>query len=157
MSICRRFELERDNGTFPPRSNDRIQVMKLRSVRDLHIAIVDDDEPLRSSLVDLMRSVGYRAEPFASGEALLMSPNLLSFDCVVADVHMPGMGGFNLVRQFQQQGAMTPVILITDFPDRHLDDEAITVGAQCLLRKPFEATTLINYVERSFSDERPPR
>jgi FixJ family two-component response regulator len=126
-------------------------------VREVRVAIVDDDEALCCSLVDLIRSVGYRAEPFASAEALLVSSELFLFSCVVADVHMPGMGGLNLARKLQEQGAMTPVILITALPDRHLDDEAVSVGAQCLLRKPFEATTLINHVERSLSDERHPR
>jgi FixJ family two-component response regulator len=125
-------------------------------VRNLHVAIVDEDEALCCSLVDLMRSVGYRAESFVSAETLLMSSDLLLFNCVVADLHVPGMGGFNLVRKLREQGARTSAILVTVFPDKQLDDEAVSVGAQCLLRKPFEATTLINHVERSFSDERPP-
>ena len=63
------------------------------------IAIIDDDQDLCSSLVDLMRSVGYRAEPFASAETFLSSPNLPIFDCAVADVRMPGMNGFDLLRR----------------------------------------------------------
>jgi FixJ family two-component response regulator len=125
-------------------------------VRDLNVAIVDDDEALCCSLVDLMRSIGYRAKSFVSAETLLMSSDLFLFDCVVVDLHVPGIGGFNLVRQLRNQGAMTSAILVTVFPDKQLDEEAVSVGAQCLLRKPFKATTLINYVERSCSDERPP-
>jgi FixJ family two-component response regulator len=121
------------------------------------VAIIDDGETLCSSLVDLMRSVGYRAEPFASAEALLTSSNFFSWDCVIADVHMPGMGGLNLVRRLHEQGVVTPVILITALPDTHLDDEAISAGAQCLLRKPFETNSLLDCVERSLSNERPRR
>jgi FixJ family two-component response regulator len=121
------------------------------------VAIVDDDEALCSSLVDLMRSIGYRAEPFASAETLLTSSSLLLFDCVIADVHMPGMGGLDLVRDLRERGAMTPVILITALPDRHLDDEAISAGAQRLLRKPFETNALLDCIERSLSNECPPR
>jgi FixJ family two-component response regulator len=121
------------------------------------IAVIDDDEALCLSLADLMRSIGYRAEPFDSAEMFLNSPDLVPFDCVIADVHMPGMGGFNLVRTLHAQGSNTPVILITALPDRHLDDEAISVGAQCLLRKPFESKTLLDWIERSLSDERPTR
>ena len=113
------------------------------------VAIVDDDEALCSSLVDLMLSVGYRAEPFTSAETFLVSADLLNFDCVIADVHMPGMGGLNLVRELHGQRIMTPVILITALPGKYLDKEAISAGALCLLRKPLETSSLRNYVERS--------
>ena len=119
------------------------------------IAIIDDDEELCSSLVDLVHSVGYRAEPFASAEKFLSSPNLPIFDCAVADVHMPGMSGFDLVRRLREEDRGTPVILITALPYNHLEDEALSVGAMCLIRKPFEAVTLLESVERSLSDERP--
>jgi FixJ family two-component response regulator len=119
------------------------------------VAIVDDDEALCLSLVDLMRSLGYHAEAFISAETLLASTNLRLFDCVVADVHMPGMGGLNLARELAGQGGWTPVILITALPDRHLEDEAISVGAKCLLRKPFEAHALLNCVENIFPNEEP--
>jgi FixJ family two-component response regulator len=104
-----------------------------------------------------MRSVGYRAEPYTSAETFLTSSNLFNLDCILADVHMPGMGGLNLVRKLHEQDIMTPVILITALPDKHLDDEAISLGAQCLLRKPFETNTLLDCVERSLSNERPTR
>jgi FixJ family two-component response regulator len=126
-------------------------------VTDPLVAIIDDDEALCSSLVDLMRSVGYRAVPFASAETFLTSSTLIGLDCVIADVHMPGMGGLNLVRKLHEQGVVTPVILITALPDKHLDDEAISVGARCLLRKPFETNALLDWVERSLSNERPPQ
>jgi FixJ family two-component response regulator len=62
----------------------------------------------------------------------------------------------NLARKLQEQDIRTPVILITALPDRHLDDEAISVGAEGLLRKPFE-TNAFDCVERSLSNERPLR
>lgn len=118
------------------------------------VAIIDDDDALCSSLVDLMRSVGYRAEPYTSAETFLTSSNLYSLDCVLADVQMPGMSGLDLLRKLHEQGIMTPVILITARPDNHLDDQAVSLGAQCLLRKPFESNSLLDCVERSLSNER---
>jgi FixJ family two-component response regulator len=115
------------------------------------VAIIDDDEALCSSLVDLLRSIGYRAEPFTSAELFLASPILFSLNCIVADVHMPGMGGLDLAREVRERGIMTPVILITALPDKHLDNEASSVGAEALLRKPFETNVLLDCVERSLS------
>ncbi|HEX3506741.1 MAG TPA: response regulator [Xanthobacteraceae bacterium] len=113
------------------------------------VAVVDDDETLGLSLVDLMRSAGYRAEPFTSAEMFLTSTNVLGSDCIIADVHMPGMGGLNLVRRLHEQGIVTPVILITALLDKRLSDEAAAIGAQCLLRKPPETRSLLDWVERS--------
>jgi len=113
------------------------------------IAVVDDDEALCSSLVDLMRSMGYRAEPFTSAEALLISPNRFGLHCIIADVHMPGVGGLQLLSELRGQGITTPVVLITALTDRHLDQEAASRGALCLLRKPFEINSLLDHIERS--------
>lgn len=104
-----------------------------------------------------MRSMNHRAEPFASAEMLLASPDLSRFDCVVADVHLSGMNGLDLVRRLRERGEETPVILITALTDKRLDDEAVGVGAVCLLRKPFEAETLLDWIERSLPGEHPQR
>jgi FixJ family two-component response regulator len=125
-------------------------------VSDPFVGIIDDDDVLRSSLVDLMRSVGIRAEPFASAETFLASPSLPLFSCVVADVHMPGMSGLDLVRRLRKQGRTTPVILISAFADKRLGDEAASAGAQCLLGKPFEAAALLDCVAKSRSNESAP-
>jgi FixJ family two-component response regulator len=113
------------------------------------IAVVDDDEALCSSLVDLMRAIGYRAAPFYSAEAFLGSVDRFDLDCIIADIHMPGMGGLNLLRVAREQGIATPVVLITALTDRKLDAEAAALGALCLLRKPFETSSLLDHIERS--------
>jgi FixJ family two-component response regulator len=58
-----------------------------------YVGVVDDNEELCLSLVDLVRSVGYRAEPFYRAESLLEYADRSSFDCLVVDVCMPGLGG----------------------------------------------------------------
>ncbi len=113
------------------------------------VGVVDDDDALCLSLVDLMRSIGYRAEPFSSAEELLMSNDRFGLECIIADVHMPGMGGLNLLRELHDRGFVTPVIFITALPDKDLDEEAASIGALCLLRKPFETNVLLDWVERA--------
>ena len=133
----------------PLRFDDLRTSQGLSPVTVPFIAVVDDDEALCSSLVDLMRSIGYRAEPFASAESLLMSPSRFGLHCIIADVHMPGMGGLNLLHALREQGIVTPVVLITALTDEHLDEEASSRGALCLLRKPFEMGSLLDHIDRS--------
>jgi FixJ family two-component response regulator len=133
----------------PLRFGDLCASQGLSRVTIPFIAVVDDDEALCSSLVDLMRSIGYRAEPFATAEAFLMSPNRFGLHCIIADVHMPGMGGLNLLQALREQGISTPVVLITALTDQHLDEEAASRGALCLLRKPFEMSSLLDHIDRS--------
>jgi len=137
------------------RAGDRLLLEMLRLVRSVRIAVVDDDEALCSALVGLVRSVGCQAEPFFSAEALLMSGDLLLFDCVIADVRLPGISGLNLVVRLRDKGCRTPVILMTAMTETRLNDEANSVGAECLLRKPFETQALLDWIERSVSNERP--
>ena len=113
------------------------------------IAVVDDDEALGSSLVDLMRSIGYRAEPFTSAEALLRFPDRFGLHCIIADINMPGMSGLSLLDALRQQDIRTPVVLITALTDNYLDEEAASKGALCLLRKPFEMSSLLDHIDRS--------
>jgi FixJ family two-component response regulator len=133
----------------PLRFRDLLTSQGLSAVTVPFIAVVDDDEALCSSLVDLMRSIGHRAEPFASAEALLMSPSRFGLHCIIADINMPGMGGLNLLQALREQGIATPVVLITALTDKHLDQEAAARGALCLLRKPFEMSCLVDHIDRS--------
>ena len=131
------------------RFRDLARLARYHPVTSPLIAIIDDDDALCSSLVDLMRSIGYRAEPYHSAEMFLTSAGLFNSQCIVVDVSMPGIGGLDLVRKLRQQGIMTPVILITALAGKHLGDEAISVGAYSLLRKPFKTNALLDLIERS--------
>lgn len=113
------------------------------------ISIIDDDEALRASIADLLRSVGYRVDQYGSAETFLASSDPAGFDCILADIHMPGMNGLELLQKLREQGITTPVILITALPDQRLDAEAMALGAQGLLRKPFGSSSLLECVERN--------
>jgi len=63
-----------------------------------------------------------------------------------------GMDGFTLTRKLREQSVLTAVILITALSDTHLDNEAISVGAKCLFKKPFDANALLECVERGLSE-----
>lgn len=117
--------------------------------RELSIAVIDDDESFRLALVDSLSSLGYRAWGFASAEEFIGVDHEGSCDCVVTDIHMPGMSGFDLKRLLVAGGAATPVIMITAHAEPGLEAKATACGAVCLLRKPFKTDALIDCLERA--------
>ena len=113
------------------------------------IAVIDDDEPFRTALVESLYSVGYRARGFASAEEFFAASGESSCDCVITDVHMPGMSGLDLQRLLVARDRRVPVIMITARGDPGLEARAAASGAVCLLRKPFGADALIVYLEKA--------
>ena len=114
---------------------------------DLEIAVIDDDESFRVALVESLSSLGYGADGYASAEDYIRAVGGKSFDCVVTDIHMPGMNGLDLMKRLATQGSTIPVVLITARSDTNLEARAAAAGAACLLRKPFEINNLIACIE----------
>ncbi len=117
--------------------------------REPLIAVIDDDEPFRLALVDSLCSLGYRARGFASAEEFFAASGEISCDCVITDIHMPGMSGFDLKRLLMDRAWRVPVIMITARGEPGLEARAAASGAVCLLRKPFGADALIGCLEKA--------
>ena len=117
---------------------------------DLEIAVIDDDESFRVALVESLSSLGYGADGYASAEDYLRAiGGRPSFDCVVTDIHMPGMSGFDLKQLLRSRDSKVPVILITARAEPGLEARVGAVGAVGLLRKPFESNALIDCLEKA--------
>jgi FixJ family two-component response regulator len=117
--------------------------------RKLLIAVIDDDDSFRMALVESLFSLGYRALGFASAQEFIGVDGEEPYDCVVTDIHMPGMSGLELKRLLLARGSTTPVIMVTARVEPGLETEAAATGAVCLLRKPFETESLIDCLERA--------
>ena len=113
------------------------------------IAVIDDDVPFRTALVESLCSLGYRARGFASAEEFLAASEENACDCVITDIHMPGMSGFDLKRLLMARDWRVPVIMITARGEPGLEAKAAASGAVCLLRKPFGADALIGCLEKA--------
>jgi FixJ family two-component response regulator len=110
------------------------------------IAVVDDDESVRESLPDLLRSFGLHATPFASALDFLASGRLEFTDCVVLDVSMPGMSGPELFTEMRQRGDRTPVVFITAHSDAKGWPALLNSGAAACLLKPFSDAAIFDAV-----------
>lgn len=117
--------------------------------RELLIAVVDDDESFRMALVDSLRSLGYGARGFASAEDFSAWEADASCNCVITDIHMPGMSGLDLARQLTTRRRGVPVVMVTARSDLGLDARAAGTGAICLLRKPFKTDAVIDCLKKA--------
>lgn len=120
-------------------------------LQEFVVAIIDDDEPFRAALVESLISLGYTTRDFASVEEFIARDGPTACDCVITDIHMPGMDGFDLKRLLTARNATLPVIMITARSDPRLEARAAAAGAVCLLRKPFESNQLIHCLARALN------
>ncbi|WP_420737740.1 response regulator transcription factor [Bradyrhizobium japonicum] len=112
----------------------------------LLVSIVDDDQFFRESMCRLMRSLGYTADIFASAADFLASPRLAETACLITDVHMPAMSGYELHRRLIDTGHAIPTILVTGFPNEIDRTRAVNDGVACYLRKPVDEEHLTQCV-----------
>jgi FixJ family two-component response regulator len=110
------------------------------------LALVDDEASVRKALGRLLRLAGYEVLAFASGEALLESLLARVPDCVLLDVHMPGLSGLQVQAQLRGSGVYLPVLFITASNDAELDRDALAAGGLGILHKPFSGTELLEAV-----------
>ena len=110
------------------------------------VSIVDDDESLRRSLRNLLGSVGLRVETFASAEAFLGSIHQEQTGCLVLDLRMPGMSGFDLLRHLSSMGSRIPVVILTAHGDDEVRHRSLQAGAAAFLSKPFNGNALLDAV-----------
>jgi two-component system, LuxR family, response regulator FixJ len=110
------------------------------------VSIVDDDESLRRSLRNLLGSVGFRVETFASAEAFVQSVRQEQTGCLVLDLGMPGMNGFDLLRHLSGRGSRIPVVILTAHGDDDARQRSLRAGAIAFLSKPFNSNALLDAV-----------
>jgi FixJ family two-component response regulator len=115
------------------------------------VAVVDDDESVRLSIRSLIRSLGYTAHAFASGEDFLRSAEAETIDCLVTDVQMPGMSGLELQQALVSGGNPPPIIFITAFPQDRIKQQVVAAGATCLLSKPYDGGVLVKCIEAALA------
>ena len=110
------------------------------------IAVIDDEEPVRKALTRLMRSAGLTVETFESGAEFLKSLETGVPDCVVLDLHMPHMDGFNVQTHLATKCAGLPVIIVTGHDLPKARERAMAGGASAFLRKPVQDRTLLDAI-----------
>lgn len=111
------------------------------------IAIVDDDDSVRSALESLLRSDGYKTRTYCSALEFLSADVLAETHCLVSDIQMPGMNGIEMCEQLVARGFHIPTILITAYPGAAPPLSSQTPELVACLPKPCDAERLLSCIE----------
>src|ERR1700723_2731426 len=116
------------------------------------VAIVDDDDLMRSALQGMLKSVGLRSRAFASAEEFLASGLQRQTECLIADIRMPGMSGLELQARLNAEHCRIPTIFITAHGDTRMRMQALRAGAVDFMAKPFDDGVLIESVRAALDN-----
>jgi FixJ family two-component response regulator len=124
----------------------------MRGVQVSTITIVEDDGSVILAVSRLLEAAGFDTRCFTSGSALLSDSEACKADCLVLDIHLPDMTGFELQRRLSAAGSIMPVVVITAHDDPMHRRAAREIGAYAYLTKPFSSVSLLDAVTRAAAD-----
>ena len=116
-----------------------------------YVHVVDDDREVRRSLSFMLGSSQFQSRPFASGSDLVESLDELQPGCVLLDIRMPEMDGFQVMAELANRGIDWPVVVMTGHGEVPVAVRAMKAGAVDFLEKPFEEEVLLGSLERAFT------
>lgn len=116
------------------------------------VVIIEDDEPLRSALTELLEANGHLVTALPDAELALEAIARVHPDVIVTDLHLPGMDGRTLLRALHRSDISVPAIMISGaFPDD--DDQGSQPGdARIRIRKPFKGATLLEAIQQALEE-----
>src|ERR1700758_4653054 len=111
------------------------------------VFVIDDDASVRGAISSLIRSVGLRAEVFASASEFLAHKRSSTTSCLILDVRLPGVSGLEFQSELGKANAEIPIIFITGHGDIPMTVRAMKAGAVEFLTKPFRDQDLLDAVQ----------
>lgn len=127
------------------------------SADDASVFIIDDDSRMRAATQRLLKSVGLRAETFATPQDFLRRKLPEGPSCLILDVRLPGMSGLDVQRKLTEVGVRIPIIFITGHGDIPMTVQAMKSGAVEFLTKPFRDQDLLDAIQEALRRERESR
>lgn len=118
------------------------------------VFVVDDDISVRESLELLICSAGWQPKLFESAQEFLSSPRVLVPNCLILDVNLPDLNGFDLQKLVSVERTDMPIIFVTGYGDVPMTVKAMKAGAVALLMKPFSDDVLLTAIEQALERSR---
>lgn len=113
------------------------------------IAVVDDEEAIRKALRRLLLTMNVDVGVFPTGEAFIESLREASPDCLVLDLHMPGLSGLEVLQRLREAQVRFPTVIITAYDEPRLKEQCMAAGATAYLRKPLDSDVLLAAISGS--------
>jgi FixJ family two-component response regulator len=126
------------------------------SPKALYVAIVDDDDSMRRSLSKLLGAAGMNTCCFGSAEKFLECATLALVDCLVLDIHLGGLSGFDLQRYLATRGAVPPIIFMTAHDGSDTRQQAERACCAAYFTKPFSGRSMMTAIEQAVTAESRP-
>jgi FixJ family two-component response regulator len=118
------------------------------------VFVIDDDALIRDGIQSLIRSIGLRAQAFASAPEFMQAKRPDAPACLILDVRMPGLSGLELQRQLSDAEIQVPIIFITGHGDIPMSVRAMKDGAMEFLTKPVRGQDLLDAVQKAITRDR---
>ena len=118
------------------------------------IGIVDDDASILRAIRRLLVAAGFSVRTFSSAEEFLASEHQEAINCLVLDIHLDGLSGFELQDRLLEAHVRIPIVFITAHDDLPTRERAQRGGASEYLRKPFDEQALLGAIETALARAR---
>ena len=118
------------------------------------VFVIDDDALIRDGIHSLIKSIGLRAETFASAQDFMLAKRPDAPACLILDVRMPGLNGLDLQRKLNDANIYIPIIFITGHGDIPMSVRAMKEGALEFLTKPVRGQDLLDAVQKAVAHDR---
>lgn len=119
------------------------------------VVLVEDDDGLRTALVRVLGARHFETRAYASAEEALADRDLDWPDCLVVDLNLPAMSGFELIDTLRQRGMRAPAVAISANDEARVRDEVRRRGIEHFLAKPFLGSALVALLEAVVVRQRP--
>ncbi len=124
--------------------------LEQRKIGKLSILVVDDEEYISRLLCELLKQKGHSCESALNGEKALELIGKKPCDVIITDVKMPQMDGFELLKRIKSSHPHIAVVVMTAFGYEYSVREALSLGAEEYLTKPFHADDVLNVIELAY-------
>jgi two-component system, LuxR family, response regulator FixJ len=118
------------------------------------IFVIDDDQSMQRAFLLLLQAAGFDARAFSSAQEFLIYSPVSDDDCIILDLRMPEMNGFDLMKKLISKGIHTPVICVTAFDDAKSREQARELRAAAYFTKPVDDQALIDAINWAIQSEK---
>lgn len=119
------------------------------------VAVLDDEPKMRTALRRLLSTHGFHVEDYQTGRAFFDALPTHPTDCLVLDLHMPEISGYEVLATFASRQISTPVVVVSAHREPGTEERVRALGASAFFDKPVDGATLVAGIDKAIFPEKP--